>query len=159
MKQTESSLSEIIRKSKSFTVKKEGKFYPLISMEEPTEAKIFYVEFFGIPAHYHRKTEERLEILQGRGVMELSYLQYLNQKFWNEMPKETLDITPGDVVDIPANTPHRMVVDPCHEYVGAILTCKPPLDPKDVFKIKMNEKLNNKPRHFAPSMDGGSLFL
>jgi len=135
-------LLTIFENSKSFTVKDIGTFWPLIITRD---SSIHYAEFKNIPPHFHKNTEERFHITKGSGSIELG----INAEYRYSPPRDTSkyfikdhseEIYPGAITDIPRYIPHRMIRDESCEYVGTLLTCWPPLDPKDEIGLRVRSK-------------------
>ena len=133
----------IIQSSEPFSVRDVGTFWPLVKTEK---ASVFYIEIQKIPPHYHRKTEETFTIIKGKGTAKFypprnpidESISLLGESF-EEMSRvsRNMPISPTSVVIIPPFEPHEIEKDKNFKYIGAILVCDPPLDPKDEIGLEV----------------------
>ncbi|OGI11657.1 hypothetical protein A3K64_00895 [Candidatus Micrarchaeota archaeon RBG_16_36_9] len=138
-------LVDLTENSKPFGVKGIGNFWPL---EKTNKREIFYVQFFDIPPHYHETTTEELLILKGRGkitygpqvhepIFSLDSKGKKTSKWEDRNLSDTVGISPdSETFIIPPYTPHQMTLEKGFAYLGAILLCKPPLNPKDEINLR-----------------------
>lgn len=139
-------LIKTLKNSKSFTVPGIGTFWPLISTAEATAS---YVEFENVPPHYHTKTTETFNIISGSGFIEYGpplnpglcnpelFSDRTEKINWFNKKSEVEKIRGGLSVQIPPYMPHRMVKNESCEFIGTILFCNPPLEPKDDIELKI----------------------
>lgn len=69
--------------------------------------------------HLHKTSEELYHISRGSGSMQLA--------------EETFNVSPGDTVCIPANTPHRITNTSSHEKLVILCCCSPAYSHDDTY--------------------------